>query len=116
MSDDFWLKASEPSLNAIWDNPEDDIYAELLEADVPIPRPAMSTFEEILSAALALPPRTRAMLADHLLASLDGPNQKKIDAAWAEEFEQRIREIDEGKVETIDGELVMQKLRSRPRF
>ena len=29
--DDFWLKASEPSLSAIWDNPEDDVYAELLE-------------------------------------------------------------------------------------
>ena len=29
--DDFWLGASEPSLNAIWDNPEDDVYAELLE-------------------------------------------------------------------------------------
>jgi len=31
--DDFWLKASEASLNLIWDNPEDDIFAELLEAD-----------------------------------------------------------------------------------
>jgi len=31
--DEFWLKASELSLNLIWDNPEDDIYAELLEAD-----------------------------------------------------------------------------------
>ena len=30
-SDDFWLKASELSLTAIWDNPEDDVYAELLE-------------------------------------------------------------------------------------
>ena len=29
--DDFWLKASEPSLKAIWDNSEDDVYAELLE-------------------------------------------------------------------------------------
>ena len=29
--DDFWLNASEPSLKAIWDNPEDDVYAELLE-------------------------------------------------------------------------------------
>ena len=27
--DDFWLKASEPSLDAIWDNCEDDVYAEL---------------------------------------------------------------------------------------
>ena len=34
-SDDFWLKASEPSLNAIWDNSEDDIYAELLEVSQP---------------------------------------------------------------------------------
>ena len=30
-SDDFWLKVAEQSLNAIWDNPEDDVYAELLE-------------------------------------------------------------------------------------
>ena len=29
--DDFWLGASGPSLDAIWDNPEDDVYAELLE-------------------------------------------------------------------------------------
>ena len=29
--DDFLLRASEVSLNAISDNPEDDVYAELLE-------------------------------------------------------------------------------------
>ncbi len=74
-----------------------------------------SDFDEILSAALSLPPGARAMLADHLLASLDGPDQKRIDALWAEEAERRLREIDEGKVETIDGELVMQELRSRRR-
>jgi hypothetical protein len=28
---DFWLKASESSLGSIWDNAEDDVYAELLE-------------------------------------------------------------------------------------
>ena len=55
------------------------------------------------------------MLADHLLESLDGPHQKQIDAAWAEEAERRMREIEEGKVETIDGELVMQRLRARRR-
>ena len=27
----FWLRVSEPSLNAIWDNPEDDVYAQLLK-------------------------------------------------------------------------------------
>jgi putative addiction module component (TIGR02574 family) len=74
---------------------------------------AWSDFDEILRAALSLSPGLREILADHLLASLDTPNQKKIDAAWAEEIERRVREIDEGTVETIDGELVMQKLRSR---
>ena len=28
---EFWLSASEESLNAIWDNEEDDVYAELLK-------------------------------------------------------------------------------------
>ena len=32
-SNDFWLKASQPSLDAIWDNSEDDVYAELLRPD-----------------------------------------------------------------------------------
>jgi hypothetical protein len=27
----FWLNVSESSLDAIWDNSEDDVYAELLE-------------------------------------------------------------------------------------
>jgi hypothetical protein len=34
LSDDyeseFWLRASQTSLDAVWDNTEDDIYAELL--------------------------------------------------------------------------------------
>jgi hypothetical protein len=27
---EFWLKANQPSLDAVWDNAEDDIYAQLL--------------------------------------------------------------------------------------
>lgn len=27
---DFWRRASESSLDAVWDNPEDDVYAQLL--------------------------------------------------------------------------------------
>ena len=73
----------------------------------------VSDFDEILRTALALPAEARAMLADRLLESLDGPGQERIDALWAEEAERRLREIEEGKVETIDGELVMQRLRSR---
>ena len=73
----------------------------------------LNDFDEILKGALSLPPSERAMLADDLLQSLDSPNQTQIDAAWAEEAERRMREIDEGKVEAIDGELVMQRLRAR---
>jgi putative addiction module component (TIGR02574 family) len=70
-------------------------------------------YNEILSAALSLPPHEKAMLVDLLLASLDGPNQKVIDDAWAEEAERRMREIDEGKVTPIPGDEVMARLRSR---
>lgn len=30
--DEFWSRASEVSLDAVWDNTEDDVYAELLQA------------------------------------------------------------------------------------
>jgi putative addiction module component (TIGR02574 family) len=70
-------------------------------------------FDEILSAALSLSPGARAMLAGHLLESLDRENQKRIDAIWADEAERRMQQIREGKVETIDGELVMRELRER---
>lgn len=28
---EFWQSASQESLNKVWDNPEDDVYAELLK-------------------------------------------------------------------------------------
>lgn len=73
----------------------------------------MSTYEEIISAALALPPGARAMLAGHLLDSLNREDQNRIDALWADEIERRIKEIDEGKVTPIPGEEVMARLRAR---
>jgi putative addiction module component (TIGR02574 family) len=73
----------------------------------------LDSFDELMRAALELPAGERAMLANHLLESLDDPNQAKIDAAWAEEIERRIRDIDEGKVKLIPGEEVLAELRSR---
>jgi hypothetical protein len=29
---EFWRQASQPSLDAVWDNTEDDVYGQLLEA------------------------------------------------------------------------------------
>lgn len=73
----------------------------------------MSTYEEIINAALSLPPGTRAMLAEHLLESLDAEDQKRIDALWAEEAERRDKEIEDGTVTPIPGEEVMNRLRAR---
>lgn len=73
----------------------------------------MSTYEEIMSAALALPPSARAMLAEHLMESLDSEDQQRIDALWAEEAARRDKEIEDGVVIPIPGEEVMNRLRSR---
>ena len=73
----------------------------------------MSTYEEIKSAALALPPEAREMLAEHLMASLDAIDQEEIDPLLLEEIERRSKEMDDGIVTPIPGEEVMARLRSR---
>ena len=70
-------------------------------------------YEEIMSAALALPPGARAMLAEQLMESLDAEDQERINALWAEEAERRDAEIEDGRVTPIPGEEVMNRLRSR---
>jgi putative addiction module component (TIGR02574 family) len=72
-----------------------------------------ANFDEILSAALSLSPGSRAMLADHLLESLDDESQKRIDALWVEEAERRDKEVEDGIVKPIPGEEVMNRLRAR---
>ncbi|MDO8413524.1 MAG: addiction module protein [Gallionellaceae bacterium] len=55
----------------------------------------MSTQFEIIEAeALKLLPTDRALLAEHLIASLDEDNE--IQAAWADEIKRRIAEVESG--------------------
>jgi putative addiction module component (TIGR02574 family) len=75
----------------------------------------MSTYEEIIRAALSLPPGARVTLAEHLLESVDDDDQKRIDALWAEEVERRVKEIEDGTATLIPGEEVMNRLRARYR-
>lgn len=70
-------------------------------------------FDEVLSAALSLSPGARAMLADHLLSSLDTECEKRIEAVWVEEAGHRARAIDEGRTNLISGEEVMAGIRER---
>ena len=74
---------------------------------------SINTYEEIMSAALALPPRERVLLAEYLMDSLHPEDQERIDALWAEEAERRDREIEDGTVKAIPGEEVVNRLRSR---
>ncbi len=63
--------------------------------------------------ALLLPREDRAELVYKLLESLNVPFQKDINEAWIEEAERRLKELDEGKVEAVDGEQVFREIRKR---
>lgn len=71
------------------------------------------TYDDIFGEALSLPPGFRAMLAEHLLKSLDAPEQSEIDASWSQQVEKRLQEIEQGNISLIPGEEVLKKLRSR---
>jgi len=71
------------------------------------------TYEEIISAAMALSPNQRVRLAEHLIESLDVEEQERINRLWAEEAERRNKEIEDGIVKAIPGDEVMSRLRSR---
>lgn len=62
--------------------------------------------EEIIRAALALPPTARGELARKLVRSMEEDTQSTIDAAWADEIDRRIDAIERGEVELIPAEEV----------
>ncbi|HEX2060362.1 MAG TPA: addiction module protein [Thermoanaerobaculia bacterium] len=68
---------------------------------------------ELLREASELPEADRAELAGLLLESLHGEPDADVEAAWAEEIERRIRQIDSGEVKTIPWEEVRAKLYAR---
>ena len=57
--------------------------------------------DALRNAALALSETERAKLARDLLASLDGPNEADVAAAWDIEICRRINEIEAGKSQQI---------------
>jgi putative addiction module component (TIGR02574 family) len=71
------------------------------------------TYDDVFTAAINLSPHLRVMLAEQLLNSLDPVEQQEINAAWAEEAEKRVLDVQEGRVTPISGSVVMQALRSR---
>ena len=70
----------------------------------------MSTpFAALEEEALKLSPQERVLLADHLLASLGPPGE--IEAAWAEEVQRRLAEVESGHVPLVPLEQALAQAR-----
>ena len=54
--------------------------------------------QQILREALSLPPIDRAELVEQILASFEFPAHQDIDAAWAQEAEDRIDAYERGEI------------------
>lgn len=57
--------------------------------------------QDILNTALRLPEQDRADLAASLIESLDQPFDSDAQAAWAEEINRRLADLDSGVARTI---------------
>jgi len=71
----------------------------------------MPTMMSVTAQALALPKRSRALLADLLLDSLDESAQETLDREWLEVAKKRDEEIESGSVQLITHEEMMRSLR-----
>jgi len=67
---------------------------------------------KILEAALKLPPEARAAIAGSLIESLDEFVDENVEAEWADEIAQRIRDLDSGKARTIPWSKVRRRILS----
>lgn len=74
-----------------------------------------SQADDLLRTALGHDPSDRAEIAASLIASLDPRQDEDVDAAWAEEIKRRVEQIDEGDVQLISSDEVMQSMRERLR-
>ena len=66
--------------------------------------------QELLADALRLDTTERAKLAAELLASLDGEPEEGVEAAWAEEVERRMDDIESGAVKLVPWEDVKRRV------
>ena len=56
--------------------------------------------KQVLRDALDLPPVDRAELVEQILASFEFPARREIDAAWAQEVEERLDAYERGEIGT----------------
>ncbi len=68
-----------------------------------------TTFDHFLTSALELPQEQRSSLATRLIESLD--EDPPVSDAWRETIRRRAAEIDDGSVQLLNHETVMQQAR-----
>ena len=69
------------------------------------------TIRALEKEVLDLPPSSRIRFAEKIIESIDDFTSKEIEAAWAEETERRVKEIESGKVKGIPAARAMAKAR-----
>jgi putative addiction module component (TIGR02574 family) len=65
---------------------------------------------DVFQQAVQLPERDRATLAGLLIETLDPVSEQDVEAAWSEEIQRRLSEIDAGTVDLIPWEAVRAEL------
>ncbi|WP_437305915.1 addiction module protein [Sorangium sp. So ce388] len=76
----------------------------------------MSSRNAVLAEALQLPPEERADVAKRLIASLDGPADEDVEAAWLAEVERRLQDVDLGTAKVEPWDAVRERLARRLRM
>ncbi|MDH4164637.1 MAG: addiction module protein [Nitrospirota bacterium] len=71
------------------------------------------TVKEIEKEALKLDARARALLAEHLINSLDAEEDPEAEKAWVEEAERRYQEYKKSGIKARSAELVMREAREK---
>ncbi|OGW13566.1 MAG: hypothetical protein A3G93_10395 [Nitrospinae bacterium RIFCSPLOWO2_12_FULL_45_22] len=73
----------------------------------------LSKIEEIEEKALRLSSHERALLAEHLIQSLDEEEDLAVERLWIEEAERRYQEYKHGKIKAKPAEVVFKEARSK---
>lgn len=69
--------------------------------------------KEIEKEALRLDTRERALLAEHLISSLDTEEDPEAERLWIEEAERRYKEYKEGRVKAKPADMVLKEARAK---
>ena len=72
----------------------------------------MQGTRDIIREAVALPVEERALVVDSLLRSLNPPDPE-VDRKWAAVAKRRLEELRSGRVKSVPGEEVFEKIRQR---